>query len=1141
MTIFAIVEFCQLERMKFKRLEIKNIASIKHAVVDFDKDPIKSARLFLINGPTGSGKSVIFDSICLALFRTAPRLENLGNRLVEDSMSDEGTMRLSSPISFVRRGVSDASVTLTFEGNNGHIYEARWETELYVKGEKKGTLKGEKQYVTDLTDNAEFRSAKELKDLIKSNDVVGLDFDRFTRTTMLAQGAFTRFLSADEKEKSDILRKIVGLDYFCMIGKKISEIYSEKKRQLDAQKAGLNSITFMDDETLEQTKRELIQTEESLLKVKKEHGRLKQFIDYKERMKRLEDEVSHLREAWISALEQVTSDRYFELVTLDGYLSRIAPLGEVVAKLTDAEKTKVSLDIDLRALARKRMAVVKGLTALSTRISAEKDQLSAIEKELKSFDEYSEILDNLPVLKENIKQYDSLVKKSHEIGSEIQSLQKESLAVDKPINDLSVEIESVEIEFKKAVEVEKTLKETFDQEEFNRLTSTGNDLTSRLKSLNTALEPSRKIDDISSRIATQKKEIAEQETVLEKLKKDIERATTKSVETQRQLSEFKERYDRARRSISDTATELRHGLKTGDNCPVCGSKIQADLLDDAFREALKPLDEHLSTLNDADKEATSRLNDLRIAFDTTNSLLKKTIIELKSSVEEFESVKGKLHKLLIDIGLTDDMPNLTAELTDRISATEFLITENNRKLKNWGEIQNKVANASELVAKLTSKLNDLKQKKSEKLTHKEAVKAKLDSKTKEQETLKTESDTLKERISAGLSSKLKELTFDKLVDELDSKFEKRESLNNQLIQLNDSIKLAETMRDDIEKSLSDIKLDDVEMDVPVIDDSDLRGEVSRLTTDVAVNRSRLQDVSKEIDGLKTQEQEFYLLNPDLTAEFCRGLLAVKSEVVDNIRQECLSIRNLASETYKQFATAIQMVLSQRDNEIESSVEIQVEEATDLVAQLAGENDNLSATVGALKQRLATDDENKKRFATQREEIEKLEGEVALWSEVNADFGGQNGERFSRVASAYALNNLIERANFYLSKFSPRYILSPNAGSLEISIYDNLSGYTRAFNTLSGGESFVMSLSLALALSAIQDARTVPDTIFIDEGFGTLSADYLDRVMTTLEQLQLIEGRRVALISHVDILRERIPVKITVTPNGNSSTVKVVSD
>ncbi|MDE5970381.1 MAG: hypothetical protein K2G74_06115, partial [Muribaculaceae bacterium] len=655
------------------------------------------------------------------------------------------------------------------------------------------------------------------------------------------------------------------------------------------------------------------------------------------------------------------------------------------------------------------------------------------------------------------------------------------------------------------------------------------------------LEPSRKIDDVSSRIATLQNEKAEQEVSLEKLKNDVETATTKSAETQHQLSEFKERYDRARRSISDTATELRHGLKAGDNCPVCGSQIQSDLLDDAFREALKPLDEHLSTLNEADKSATSRLNDLRIAFDTTNSLLKKTSIELKSSVEELENVRGKLRKVLIDTGLTVDTPNLTAELTDRISATEFLIVENNKKLKDWGEIQSKVVKASELVAELTSKLNDLKQKKSEKLTQKETIKAKLDSKTKEQETQIIESDALKERISAGLPIKLKELTFDKLVVELDSKFEKRESLNNQLAQLNDSIKLAVTMRDDIEKSLSEVKLDDVEADVPATKESDLRNEVSRLTTDVAVNQSRLQDVNKEINSLKTQEQEFYSSNPNFTPEFCRKLLVLPSETVKYINNVCTSIRNSASECYSQYLTALKMVKSQQDKEIESSVDIPVEDAVVRTSQLSEQVENLSVSLGALKQKIATDDENKKRFASQREIIEKLESEVSLWNEVNSDFGGQNGERFSRVACAYALNNLIERANFYLSKFTPRYSLSPNAGSLEISIYDNLSGYTRAFNTVSGGESFVLSLSLALALSAIQDARMVPDTIFIDEGFGTLSGDYLDRVMTTLEQLQLIEGRRVALISHVDVLRERIPVKITVTPNGNSSTVDVVAE
>ncbi|MDE5970677.1 MAG: SMC family ATPase, partial [Muribaculaceae bacterium] len=474
--------------MKFKHLEIKNIASIKHAVVNFDDEPLKSAQLFLINGPTGAGKSVIFDSICLALFRTAPRLENLGTRTIEDDMSDDGKLKLSSPISFVRRGVSEASATLVFEGNNGHIYKARWETEMYIKGEKKGSLKGERQYVTDLTDNTEYRGVTELKDLIKSNDVVGLDFERFTRTTMLAQGAFTRFLSAGEKEKSDILRRIVGLDYFSLIGKKISEIYTEKKRELDAQKAGLNSITFMDDETLEKTKQELAQTETSLQNVKKEYDHLKRFIDYKEKLKRLDEEVAHHRDAWNSALEKVTSDRYFELVTLEGYLDCVSPLAEIVANLSVAEKTKLTLDEELSVLGRKRMAVIKGLTALSARITSEKDQSAEIEKELKSFDEYNEILNNLPVLKENIKQYDSLVKKSDETDSEIQSLQKELLAIDKPINDLIVEIESVETECRKAIEVEKTLKETFDKDEFNRLTSTGNDLTSRLKNLNKTLE-----------------------------------------------------------------------------------------------------------------------------------------------------------------------------------------------------------------------------------------------------------------------------------------------------------------------------------------------------------------------------------------------------------------------------------------------------------------------------------------------------------------------------------------------------------------------------------------------------------------------------------------------------------------------------
>lgn len=111
--------------MKFNKLIIRNIASIKDAVIDFNADPISSSRLFLINGPTGSGKSTILDAICLALFNNVPRFRDGGNRSVTDEV--EGEIRLGSPRSIVRKGATDAFVELEFEGNDSGIYRARWE------------------------------------------------------------------------------------------------------------------------------------------------------------------------------------------------------------------------------------------------------------------------------------------------------------------------------------------------------------------------------------------------------------------------------------------------------------------------------------------------------------------------------------------------------------------------------------------------------------------------------------------------------------------------------------------------------------------------------------------------------------------------------------------------------------------------------------------------------------------------------------------------------------------------------------------------------------------------------------------------------------------------------------------------------
>ena len=127
-----------------------------------------------------------------------------------------------------------------------------------------------------------------------------------------------------------------------------------------------------------------------------------------------------------------------------------------------------------------------------------------------------------------------------------------------------------------------------------------------------------------------------------------------------------------------------------------------------------------------------------------------------------------------------------------------------------------------------------------------------------------------------------------------------------------------------------------------------------------------------------------------------------------------------------------------------------------------------------------------------------------------------------------MNDILGRANHYLSKMSKRYILESQGGSLGIIVRDmEQGGVPRSTSTISGGESFVISLALALGLSSMGSGNIRVDTLFIDEGFGTLSEEYLNTVVETLQKLYETGGKRVGIISHVKELRERISTQIRV--------------
>ena len=214
--------------------------------------------------------------------------------------------------------------------------------------------------------------------------------------------------------------------------------------------------------------------------------------------------------------------------------------------------------------------------------------------------------------------------------------------------------------------------------------------------------------------------------------------------------------------------------------------------------------------------------------------------------------------------------------------------------------------------------------------------------------------------------------------------------------------------------------------------------------------------------------------------------------------------------------------------------------SELVATL---DSRLAAARTSLGERRATLDNARSLYERQRQSLEhlaELEKTASLWGRINRLFGGDGGSRMSQIAQSHILSLLLDNANYYLELFTPRYRMFSSPGNLQVNIRDRDRGNEiRPFNTLSGGESFMVSLALALGLSSVQSVNTTPDIIFIDEGFGSLSSDCLEQVTSTLAALRLSEGRRVGIISHVSSLRDRIPTAIEVRSADNiSSTVTV---
>jgi exonuclease SbcC len=217
------------------------------------------------------------------------------------------------------------------------------------------------------------------------------------------------------------------------------------------------------------------------------------------------------------------------------------------------------------------------------------------------------------------------------------------------------------------------------------------------------------------------------------------------------------------------------------------------------------------------------------------------------------------------------------------------------------------------------------------------------------------------------------------------------------------------------------------------------------------------------------------------------------------------------------------LLQQQDLTEQSSAELEA-----ALERLTSEHAMLLQRRGSLQQTLDSNAERKSQFGAQQQAIDAQQRELERWDTLHALIGSADGKKFRNFAQGLTFELMIGHANRQLQKMSDRYLLVRDAEQpLELNVIDNYqAGEIRSTKNLSGGESFLISLALALGLSGMASRNVRVDSLFLDEGFGTLDEEALETALDTLSGLQQ-EGKLIGVISHVQALKDRIATRIEV--------------
>ena len=1127
--------------MKFLQLEILNLASLDKQggeVINFEEGALGESTIFSIVGPTGSGKSTLLDAICLALYNRAPRYprkkgdKNQNIEIFGEADANENN-RLAPTDSrnILTRGKKEGYSKLTFLANNGSIYRAEWHVRF-----QRVRYENAKTALYKITRNGE-QLTEEIADWNELPNIIGLDYDQFLRTVLIAQGSFANFLTAKENERYELLEKLIGCE------ETYTNIATEIKKAKDQAMDAYNQMAA----SVEAVKQNLLNDEEL--------AQLKEEID---RLEKAEKELDSQLQAiskdlqWYEENDKQTKQIAIYQADMEQAANAVKEMQAQILRLQLHDEVQPAVNL-LQEVKRQTQSIHEQEENILKAEENIKNQESAIDESEKTLSNLKEAVSKaqeqlekaLPVIAEAraLKtKIEAAMPNLKEKKEALELAQKENQTAQKDVEENARNIQKWEAETEKANLALKTTKEEIAKQkqvlheatqaaeqawETERNKTAGQNIEELQNSKTVA---DRKLQDVQQAIkvvahldvaTTEKQKNEERILVLGKRNAEIDEALGKlTIEAlTKETLTLRNAYTLM---VSEKWVIHRANLTEGKPCPLCGSTTHPYHTDNRqFEEATTELSQLLKAKEDLLKLQQKQEKDLsgeRKQNDGEVQTLQKQQEKLSGEIATYEEEWKML------IAQYPKIPKAEAELKALLPIYEDKAKEATGKLSLFNKIQKEIERLTQLKDKAVKDEAAYESKASVILNNAQESTSTCATKLAEQKALttnlisqeKNKKETYEKALQAWNNAK-KEMEEWQAQYKQILKGEEPDAAEQRLTAAKDkATKAAENQNENINKLQAEL--------------ANSKGSYQTMLSQNKTMKEYLQAKEKELD-LWIEEY-----NKQLKEKSIKPSLIDLNTIWEMLHsaEDWNTIRREKDEKEKAVAstTALYQSAEKAHQQHLEHQPVQTRDALLAVQQEYQERSQRNELIAA-NAKMQNHQEAVKQLGDKADALNLVTQEKDDWTAIT-DAIGADGKTLRKIAQCYTLSFLIAHANQEIRKFNSRYELQQVKHSLGIRVIDHdRADDIRDTTSLSGGETFIVSLGLALGLSALSSRNISFENLFIDEGFGTLDPDTLATVIDSLAMLQSSQGKKVGVISHTDTMSERITTQIRIIKNGNS--------